>query len=71
MATIYVKTREGRRAFYEGRQIPNDKFTAVPDVPFIRRLIRVWGDLEVEGGDQQKAPAAPVSLDAVPLTPTT
>ncbi len=47
MAMIYVKTVEGRRAYYEGRIIPNDQFVPVPDTPFIRRLIDHHHDLEV------------------------
>lgn len=45
---IYVRTKEGRKAFYEGRVIPNDRFVPVPDVPFIRRLINHHKDLEVQ-----------------------
>jgi hypothetical protein len=47
MAMIYVKTREGRRAFYEGRMIPVDHFVPVPNNAFIRRLINHHEDLEV------------------------
>jgi hypothetical protein len=53
MATIYVKTKEGRRAYYAGRQIPHDRFVPVPDVPFIRRLIGHWQDLEVQSSSRQ------------------
>jgi len=61
MAMIYVRTRPGRRAYYEGKIIPQDKFMPVPDNPYIRRLINHHGDLEVEGGEQKKptAVAAP------------
>lgn len=66
MAVIYVKTREGRRAIFEGREIPHDHFVPVPDVPFIRRLILHHQDLEVEGESAKK-----VGLTAVPLTTST
>lgn len=49
MAMIYVRTRPGRRAYFEGKLIPADKFIPVPDNPFIRRLINHHGDLEQEG----------------------
>jgi hypothetical protein len=49
MATIYVRTKPGRRAFFEGKAIPNDKFVPVPDNAYIKRLVYHWGDLEVEG----------------------
>lgn len=52
MAMIYVKTRPGRRAFWEGREIPGDKFVPVPDTPFIRRLITHHEDVEAEGGKE-------------------
>ena len=48
MALIYVKTKPGRRAYYEGRIIPQDKFIPVTDDPYIRRLIGHWEDLIVE-----------------------
>lgn len=54
MAMIYVRTRPGRRAFYEGKVIPEDKFIPVPDNPYIRRLINHHEDLEVEGGSEPK-----------------
>ena len=47
MATIYVKTREGRRAYYEGRMIPVDHYVPVPNNAFIRRLINHHEDVEV------------------------
>lgn len=52
MAMIYVKTRPGRRAIWEGKEIPADKFIPVPDTPYIRRLITHHEDLEVEGGKE-------------------
>ena len=48
MAMIYVRTRPGRRAYYEGRVIPQDKFIAVLDSPYIRRLLDHWQDIELE-----------------------
>ena len=63
MPMIYVKTKPNRRAYYEGRIIPQDQFIPVTDTPYIRRLIYHWEDLEVQGGsvteqpqDQQQAP---------------
>jgi hypothetical protein len=53
MPMIYVKTKPDRRAYFEGRVIPQDKFIPVTDTPYIQRLIHHWGDLEVEGGDQK------------------
>jgi len=52
---INVKVKEGRKAFYEGRAIPHDKFISVVEDAYIRRLIDHWGDLEVEGGEVQPA----------------
>lgn len=79
MAMIYVKTKPGRRAYYEGKIIPNDKFIPVTDDPYIRRLVEHWGDLEVEGGrgrerskgeaqDKRKQDVRPSS--ARPASPT-
>ena len=48
MAMIYVRTRPGRRAYYEGRVIPQDNFVPVLDSPYIRRLIDHWQDIELE-----------------------
>lgn len=45
MAMIYVKTKPGRRAFFQGKILPSDKFVPVPDTPYIRRLTDHWGDL--------------------------
>jgi len=50
MAMIYVRTKPGRKAFFEGKVIPQDKFIPVPDNPYIRRLVHHWEDLEVEEG---------------------
>jgi len=55
MPMIYVKTKPDRRAYFEGRVIPQDKFVPVVDTPYIRRLIDHWGDLEVEGGSGGKS----------------
>lgn len=48
MPMIYVKTKPGRKAFYEGRIIPEDKFIPVADTPYIRRLVHVWEDVELD-----------------------
>jgi hypothetical protein len=60
MAMIYVRVKPGRKAFFEGKVIPEDKFVPVTDTPYVRRLIDYWGDLEVQGGGAKtpwKAPA--------------
>jgi hypothetical protein len=54
MAMIYVKTRPDRRVFFEGKEIPNDKFVAVPDNAYIRRLIKVHEDLEAQDKPETK-----------------
>jgi hypothetical protein len=51
---IYVRTKPGRKLFYEGKPIPHDNFIPVAEDPFIRRLIDHWGDLEQEGGNDKK-----------------
>lgn len=56
MAMIYVRTKPGRKAFFQGKVIPEDKFIPVPDTPYIRRLRDHWGDIEVEG--KTAAPAS-------------
>lgn len=48
MAMIYVRARPGRRAYYEGRVIPQDQYVPVVESPYIRRLIEHWEDLEIE-----------------------
>lgn len=69
MAMIYVKTKPGRKAFFQGKVIPQDKFFPVTDTPYIRRLIHVWEDLEVQGGEAK--PKAKSSLaGASTLAPT-
>ena len=55
MPMIYVRTRPGRRADYEGKLIPNDKFEPVADTPYIRRLRDHWRDIEQEGAPGTKA----------------
>lgn len=52
MAMLKVRTRPGRRAFYEGRVIPHDKYIEVADTAYVRRLINYHGDIEVEGGEE-------------------
>lgn len=61
MAMIYVKAKEGRSAFFEGKIIPQDKFVAVTDTPYIRRLIDHWKDLEEQGGDKAAAKPKPAA----------
>jgi len=58
MATIYVKTKEGRSLFYDGKPIPLDNFVPVQDSPFIRRLAEHWDDLEIQGGVESLPKAA-------------
>jgi hypothetical protein len=70
MAMIYVKTRPGRRAYYQGRAIPTDKFTPVTDTPYIRRLIETWDDLELEAGSELPTRSAQRSGTSPPLAPT-
>jgi hypothetical protein len=65
MAMIYVKAKPGRRAFYEGRVIPEDKFVPVTDDPYIRRLAHHWEDIEIEGDKKPAAKAGYVR----PITP--
>ena len=52
MTLIYVRTKPDRRAYFEGRVIPEDKFVPVTDTPYIRRLALHWEDVEVEGGTE-------------------
>lgn len=63
MAMIYVRTKPGRRAFHEGKMIPQDKFVPVPDTPYIRRLVDHWEDLEVQESGKGKAAAKPPPID--------
>jgi len=70
MAVIYVKAKEGRKAFYEGRIIPSDKFVAVTDDPYISRLVHHWGDLEVQGGDEQAVGRPTTKMKPVEKGPT-
>jgi len=55
MAVIYVKAKPGRRALFEGKEIPSDKFVPVADTPYIRRLINHWGDIEQQDTPKKKA----------------
>lgn len=66
MAMIRVRTVQGRiaRESPRGDFIPTDKFVRVTLTPYIRRLIEVHKDLEVEvpkvaAVKPTKAPAAP------------
>jgi hypothetical protein len=58
MSMIYVKAKAGRRAYIEGRVIPEDKFVAVSDDQYVRRLIDHWEDLELQGGSAKPASAS-------------
>ena len=66
MAMIYVKTKPGRKLFFEGKVIPEDKFIPVPNTPYIRRLIHHWEDLEVQGGVDNAKPSP--TKQKAPLT---
>jgi len=55
MPMIYVRTRPGRKAFYQGKVIPQDNFIPVANTPYIQRLIRVWEDIEVQGDEGKPA----------------
>jgi hypothetical protein len=70
MAMIYVKTKPGRAAFFEGKMIPEDKFVPVTDNPYIRRLAEHWEDIEVEGGLDPKAPPSQSKSKTVEKGPT-
>lgn len=67
MAMIYVKTKPGRRAYYQGKVIPTDKFIPVTDTPYIRRLANHWEDVEIK---DEKAPQKQTPLK-FPPSPTT
>lgn len=58
MALIYVKSKPGRRAYYEGKIIPQDKFIPVTDDPYIRRLAHHWEDVEIQGDHGKIKPKA-------------
>ncbi|MEY9493749.1 hypothetical protein [Bradyrhizobium elkanii] len=58
MAMIYVRTRPGRRAFFEGKVIPQDKFIPVVDTPYIRRLADHWEDIEIQESGSKSKPAS-------------
>lgn len=55
MPMIYVRTKPGRAAYYEGRVIPQDKFIPVSEDQYIRRLIDHWEDVEQEGGEHKQS----------------
>lgn len=57
MSMIYVRAKAGRRAYdapRKGKIIPHDNFVPVPDNPYIRRLIDVHEDLELQSGASRK-----------------
>jgi hypothetical protein len=66
MPVIYVKTKPGRRAFFEGKIIPEDKFVPVTENSYTRRLIDHWEDLEEQGGKKEKTKAKIVAAHAAP-----
>jgi hypothetical protein len=51
MATVRVRAKEGRRAFYENRELPiaPAPFKEVNETKEIIRLRDHWGDIEQEG----------------------
>lgn len=55
MSMINVRTKKGRRAFEAAHagaaEIPDNRFVPVPLTHYVKRLIEVHGDLEVEGDD--------------------
>lgn len=58
MATIFVRClpdRVANTAPSGGRPIPRDRFIPVQDTPWIRRLIAVHGDIEVQPDDASTA----------------
>jgi hypothetical protein len=61
MAMIYVRAKPGRKAFFEGKVIPEDKFIPVPDTPYIRRLRDHWGDIEAQSTTAPAPKPAPYS----------
>jgi hypothetical protein len=73
MATIYVKTKEGRVAFYNGKPIPHDKFIPVSETSGMRRLVDVWEDVEVQAAPAAKSPdqRRPAPMAPNPVTPAT
>jgi len=48
---IYIRAKQGRKLFHQGRIIPSDQFIPVTDDPRIRRYVDHWEDAE-----QQDAP---------------
>jgi len=69
MAMIYVRTKPGRKAFFQGKVIPQDNFIPVPDTPYIRRLVKVWEDLEVQGGGEKPKAKGAAPAYAPPAPP--
>ena len=70
MPMIYVRTKPGRKLFYEGKPIPHDNFVPVNDDPYIRRLINHWGDLEQEGGSDNTGAASSRKMKPTEKGPT-
>jgi hypothetical protein len=69
MAMIYVKAKPGVAYPYEGKMIPSDKFIPVSDIPYIRRGVDIWKDLEQQGGSDKTAAApAPRPKPSAPVT---
>ena len=71
MATIYVKTKEGRLAFYNGKPIPHDKFIPVSETSGMRRLVSVWEDVYVQDAPAAKDQRRPAPMAPNPVTPAT
>lgn len=69
MSLIYVKTKPDRRAYFEGRIIPQDKFIPVTDTPYVRRLINHWQDVILEEGSEatKRKKIAPPTPKAPPI----
>lgn len=67
MKTIKVKAKEGRiaRESPRGPFIPHDQYVKVPDTPYVRRLLNVHGDIELEAA---APPAPPVKKRPLPVT---
>lgn len=57
VAMIYVRAKKGRRIYYEGKILPEDKFVPVNTSPYIHRLVNHWKDLEVEKKTSAPLPA--------------
>lgn len=62
MPMISVRAKKGVTAYTAprgGLKIPSDAFMQVEETPYIRRLINVWGDVEVEKGVEDSAAPTP------------